>query len=94
MGGVLPSSVPDTHWAVGHAGVLGRLGAAGRSACRARTATSRELVEGRRRLDNWRQTRRTRAMPEELWALAARLGVRHGASPTARVSQAGYQVHP
>lgn len=51
---------------------------------RAHTAPSKELVEGRRRLDAWRQTRKTRAMPEDLWALAARLGARHGVSPTAR----------
>jgi hypothetical protein len=54
------------------------------------TATStaigaREVERTRARLERWRKTRpRGVAMPEELWAAAAKLARRHGVYPTAR----------
>jgi hypothetical protein len=49
---------------------------------RRKSPVARELIEARGRLDAWRRARTTRAMPAELWDLAAELGARHGVSPT------------
>ena len=46
---------------------------------------AREAERTRARLERWRKTRpRGVAMPEELWAAAAKLARRHGVYPTAR----------
>jgi len=43
------------------------------------------LVKAARRFERWRAERTTRRRtPEELWALATRLGAEYGVSPTAR----------
>ena len=59
---------------------------------RPRMPIAKELVEGRRRIDAWRRTRKTRAMPEALWAHATELGARHGVSVTARVLGVRYDA--
>ena len=46
---------------------------------------AREAERTRARLERWRKTRpRGVAMPEELWAAAAKLARRHGVYPAAR----------
>jgi hypothetical protein len=41
------------------------------------------LAQAARRFESWRRNRTTRRIPEELWDLAAGLGVRFGVSRTA-----------
>ena len=48
------------------------------------------LADAARRFDTWRDERTTRRIPEELWALAARLGARFGLSLTARSLRVDY----
>ena len=43
------------------------------------------LEEARRRFERWRETRKLRRIPEELWSLAAALAKEHGVHRTARV---------
>jgi hypothetical protein len=50
-----------------------------------------ELEPVRRRLDQWRRTRRHRErIPEALWAVMSRLARRHGVSRSARALGVGY----
>jgi len=48
------------------------------------------LAKAARRFERWRARRTTRRIPEELWALAAELGARHGVSRTARALHVHY----
>ncbi len=49
-----------------------------------------QLTKGAQRFDRWRSQRTTRRIPEDLWALATKLGARHGASRTARALRVDY----
>ncbi len=51
---------------------------------RSRTALPAPLTSAIRRFERWRAERTTRRIPEELWALAADLGARHGVNRTSR----------
>jgi hypothetical protein len=48
------------------------------------------LAKAARRFEEWRRKRTTRCIPEDLWALAAGLGARHGVSRTARALRIQY----
>jgi hypothetical protein len=48
------------------------------------------LCQAARRFAEWRDQRSGRAIPEELWALAADLASRHGVSRTARALRVQY----
>lgn len=51
---------------------------------RTRSPLPHDLARAAQRLDAWRSTRTTRAIPPELWRRAGGLAARHGVSPVAR----------
>jgi hypothetical protein len=48
------------------------------------------LARAGRRWARWRRHRKTRRIPEELWALAAKLAGRYGVNPTAQALRVDY----
>ena len=57
---------------------------------RPRAAVPAPLARAAGRFERWRAHRTTRRIPEELWALATELGVRHGVSRTSRALHVQY----
>jgi hypothetical protein len=63
----------------------------GGSMAKRRELRTRDVEEVRRRIEDWRTTRRKRtAMPEELWVEAAALAEEHGVSRVARALKVHY----
>lgn len=58
---------------------------------KARRPLPRQLTKGAQQFERWRSQRKTRRIPEDLWALATKLGARHGVSRTARVLRVHYE---